>query len=228
MISNDTNSTPAWAQAAHDLRQPIQSLLLMTQAMSGCRDETERRQIADAMDDTLISLQDMFDGLATLAKLEAGYEPASVGPCLLSDVCARAEASLKDRISERGIHLSLNAAPVEVTTNASLFEKLIAGLIGNALHYTSGEVVRLECNDCRRIEVGFDAAQIPPRLQDAVFIEILRPRGACVMSQAAPGLGYLARLANVLGWRLDTSASTNDRQTLVLTARSNATADAPC
>lgn len=213
-------SPPAlWAQAAHDLRQPIQSLLLLTHVMSSSSDDAQRRQMARSMEDALVALQSMLDGLAGLAKLESRLEAPRFGPCLLPDICARAAAGLDDIIAGRGVHLRVSAAPVTVTSDPRLLETVIAGLVLNALKYGTGKEILLrsrQSDDRHRVEIVFRGPAISDLQQKAIFIEVQRRSGPPASSELAHGIGFLARLSSFLGGSLECASVPKGGQCLAL------------
>src|SRR5262245_54457106 len=63
-----------WAQAAHDLRQPVQAALLLTNMLDDVSDRAALRRTARHIGATLQSLQEMLEILTLLARIEAGLQ----------------------------------------------------------------------------------------------------------------------------------------------------------
>jgi signal transduction histidine kinase len=75
-----------WAQAAHDLRQPLQAALLLTGGLDGNSEPADLKRTAKHIDGALRCLDEMLEMLLLLSRIEAGLQMAAPRSCELADV----------------------------------------------------------------------------------------------------------------------------------------------
>ena len=63
-----------WAQAAHDLRQPVQAALLVTRMLEAEAARAEQKRAARHVAAALESLSEMLEALALMSRIEAGLQ----------------------------------------------------------------------------------------------------------------------------------------------------------
>ena len=94
-----------WAQAAHDLRQPVQAALLVTRMLEAESAPTEQKRAARHVAAALESLCEMLEVLALLSRIEAGLQVVPLRICQLSDVLEPIMREMAELAAERGISL---------------------------------------------------------------------------------------------------------------------------
>lgn len=227
MIERSKESYALWVQAVHELRQPVQSLLFLTQVIMDAKDEKQRRQTGRFMEAALLALQAMLDALGELCREESEAEP-NIQDCDVANLIARLSEEFEALLMEHGMRLRTWAAPVTVRTNVKLLETIVRGLLLNAVMFGSGTEVLLACRrqrSARRIEVYFRDQPISVAQRKALFGELRGQRGGLSTSEAIPGLGLVAHLCRRLGGRLELTALANagHRLALVLPTAADAT-----
>ncbi len=196
------SSRDLWARAAHDLRQPIQSLLLQTAIIAGTQEAADRQKKARHMEDLLIALQSMLKDLGWLSQIEAGEEGLSPVKCKLADIVARVVQTLAEIVSERNVTLKIDIPSISLTSDAALLQKVIAGLVLNGLQQSTGPEIVLGARQSRvttHFDVDFVGAPILPPRQALAFIELQSLKGAAIIRRTALGLGFVGHLAETLG-----------------------------
>ena len=203
-----TASFAMWSRIGHDLRQPIQSLLLLTHVMSSASEASLRQQTGRNMEDALLTLQDMLDTVAIVARLEAGLESIQWTTCSVPEVVDRVARHLGGAFD-----LRLKSQPAMLMTDMRLLERVITGLVHNAAKVRTGGPITLSCRSRRHgihIDVAYDGPA--PEASSALFIDSTGGRNGQtadsrrMMGQVmslAPGLPLLVRLAHHLGGRLE-------------------------
>jgi signal transduction histidine kinase/ActR/RegA family two-component response regulator len=214
------------AAASHDLRQPVQSLLLLGSLLAervGAEGDGEAARIADAMGHSLESLSALVEGLLDVSRLEAGAVEPRVAEVALGPLVAR--LGLEYGLQARARGLEFRVVPVEATvrTDPVLVERVLRNLIENALRYTPrGRVLlgtRRAGDGALRVEVLDTGPGIPPDQRDVVFEEFHQmpaPRPSVRLGGAGEagrgggpalglglGLAIVRRLCRLLGHPVD-------------------------
>jgi signal transduction histidine kinase len=192
------------AAASHDLRQPVQSLMLFFAALEHHQRSEEVRPILEGMEQSLAGLTLLLDGLLDASRLDAGVvvpEPREVpvGPLI-----ARLLAEYAPAATAKGLRLRAVPTGVVVRTDPALLERILRNFIQNALRYTAAGGIVIGCRrrgEQVRIAVVDSGHGIPADLQEAVFEEFFqidnperdRTKGLGL------GLAIVRRLADLLG-----------------------------
>lgn len=185
------------ANAAHELRSPLASLLATVEAI--LRRPQENPQQMQTMLQTVERqgrrLSHSIADLLLLTHLEQNSLPEPFQPCCLNDLVAdlteeflelanRAEIHLSDRIPDREIY---------VLGNESQLYRLVSNLIDNALQYTpSGgrvevSLIDLDCQAC--ITVKDTGIGIALEEQSRIFDRFYRIDGDRCRKTGGTGLG---------------------------------------
>ena len=214
-----TSHFALWSRIGHELRQPIQSVLLLTHLMSGMETAIQRQHTGRCMEDALLALQDMLDNVAMLAGLEAGLEIAKRAPCAMPDLIVRVAKQLAELLAEQSVTLNTKCPPATVTTDCRLLEMAVTGLVLNAMKFRTGDRVDVGCHrrrDAYRVEITFSGPAPSPAQQAALFIEIQRQQDGGATSRPVAGLAFLSRVAQHLGGVLEHKALPKGRQSLAI------------
>lgn len=186
------------AEAAHELRTPVTSLLGELEVALRREPSAADRDVLDSAREEAVRLARIVDALSTLARLDAGE--AERGREL---VRARelAEAALEaERTALEGagctITLEIRADP-ELEVSAPLVELALANLLRNAARHAPGSTValRVAIDDGEAtFEVEDGGPGVPPGDREALFDRFARAPDARDRDQEGLGLGLpLAR-----------------------------------
>jgi signal transduction histidine kinase/ActR/RegA family two-component response regulator len=205
-VQTDLSKSRFLASASHDLRQPLQSLLLNSSALSRRPIDAESRAIAGDIGEGIEALRQMLDALLDVSQLDAG----AVSPhlqnvalaSLLDGVCAR----FRPAALAKGLALTHECTPdtLAVTSDAQMLRRILANLVDNAIKFTpAGSIAMIARRDGDKVVVsvadtgiGIDAHD-----RERVF-EDLAQLGNPQRDRTAGhglGLGIVRRLALVLG-----------------------------
>jgi signal transduction histidine kinase len=122
-----------WAQAVHDLRQPVQAALLHTKMLDGASEPAELRRTARHIGTALESLYGMLEVLTLLSRVEAGLQMVQLRTCQLADVLAPTIREMAEIASERGLPLRFRNIRGLVRTNPTLLATATRSLLLNAM-----------------------------------------------------------------------------------------------
>ncbi|MBX9635665.1 MAG: HAMP domain-containing histidine kinase, partial [Magnetospirillum sp.] len=192
------------AAASHDLRQPVQSLLLLIEVMKIRLAGTPMEKVTGLMESALDALRLLLDSLLDISKLDAGVIAPSTEEVDLGALLDRLSEEYRVRAQDKGLDLRVVRTTLTLKTDATLLERLLRNLLENALRYTPQGRILLGCRRgaaSARLEVVDTGIGIAREHHDAVFEEFHQVGNAARDRSQGLGLGLaiVRRLAGLLG-----------------------------
>ncbi|MCP5278839.1 MAG: hybrid sensor histidine kinase/response regulator [Thiobacillus sp.] len=193
------------AAASHDLRQPLHALSLLVEALQERVPEGEAKRLADHIESSATTMENLLNALLDLSRLEAGVVEARPECFPLARVLDNLERQFAPVASVKGLRLIIHRSKVWVYSDPALLERILANLISNALRYTDTGGVLLGARrvqkDWLRLEVWDTGKGIPAEFQAKVFEEYFQLANPERHRDKGLGLGLaiVARLARLLG-----------------------------
>ncbi len=131
------------AIAGHDLRQPLQILMIaVSRLRRRAHDEDENRYLQAAYE-AIERLTNQLDALVTATELDERlreHEPVAIDPLLRS-----AAEQWAAKAAQKGLRVRLRTCDVTVSSDMVLLEAIIRNLIGNAINYTIKGGLLISC-----------------------------------------------------------------------------------
>ncbi|MDD5336020.1 MAG: ATP-binding protein [Rhodoferax sp.] len=197
------------AAASHDLRQPTHALGMFVARLQQFAHSAETTHLIKNMENAVLALQDLLDGLLDISRLDAMTVQVQVQPFALADIFDQLGAELTLTALDKGLRLRIRPTKVWLLSDPTLLHRILLNLLGNALRYTKAGGVLLACRvraDGKRasIEVWDTGIGIAPEHQRAIFKEFYqvgnleRDRGKGM----GLGLNIVERTAQLLGHRV--------------------------
>lgn len=124
------------AAASHDLRQPLHSLRLFTATLELQTRDTQHKTLVSQIDSSVKSLEDLFNALLDISKLDAGTLAVEKSHIYLDSLLAQIEGEFKPLAREKQLYFDVELADHVIHTDALLLERLIRNLASNAIRYT--------------------------------------------------------------------------------------------
>ncbi|WP_247894302.1 ATP-binding protein [Azospirillum sp. B510] len=180
------------AAASHDLRQPVQSLMLLMEVLSSRVSDGMTRSVLGTMERALGALKMLLDGLLDVSRLEAGAVEPQVEVFPLSEVLDRVAANSRPVAVQKGLILHIVPCGAHVRSDPMLLGRIIQNLVENALRYTDRGRVLVGCRrrGARlRIEVWDTGIGIPADQQEDIFQEFVQVGNASRNRDQGLGLG---------------------------------------
>nr|WP_246513735.1 ATP-binding protein [Azospirillum picis] len=192
------------AAASHDLRQPVQSLMLLMEVLSSRIADGPTRNVLGTMDRSLGALKMLLDGLLDVSRLDAGAVVPDMTAFPLGEVLERVAASSRPVALQKGLLLHIVPSRANVYSDPMLLGRILQNLVENALRYTAQGRVLIGCRRLRdrvRIEVWDTGIGIPADQQADIFQEFVQVGNASRNRDQGLGLGLavVRRLSEMMG-----------------------------
>jgi two-component system, sensor histidine kinase len=157
------------ASASHDLRQPLQALVLFSEALQEVAKDNDTRHLAGQIGKSVGALVDMFDKLLDISKFDAGVVQAVMKHFKPQDVFDRLQADFTHLALAKDLQLAILNTNLVAYSDPHLLERILRNLIANAIRYTHTGNVTVSCksvNDMLQFDVkdtgiGISAENIP-------------------------------------------------------------------
>jgi signal transduction histidine kinase len=208
-----------WAQAAHDLRQPVQAALLLTKMLEAESAQVKRKQVARHVAGALQSLNEMLETLAQLSRIEAGVQVLSLRTCQLSHVLDATLREVAEIAAERGIPLRLRNIRGVVRTNPKLLATAARSLLLNAIKFGTGDGILVCCRrrgSQLRLEVHFAGTPFDGAIERNAFVQLSPSDDRRTVTELGLGVSLLEHLCRRLGHSLHYIKSSPNEQLLAL------------
>jgi signal transduction histidine kinase len=128
--------------ASHDLRQPVQALLFLSDIFRKSTDPARRDAIALQIVRTGESIDGMFRHLVDFAQIDAGTMRAVVQPVHLEHIVGAASTGFAEKCAARGLSFRLDVQEhFTVAADPVLLERMLRNFLDNAFKYSlRGEI----------------------------------------------------------------------------------------
>ena len=165
------------ASASHDLRQPLHALGLFVAQLRSPMSGQERRQVVDRIDAALASMNDLFDALLDISKLDSGALTPNKTEFPVARLLKQMESTFAGAAREKELSLTVVSSGAWVRSDFILLERIMLNLVSNALRYASRGGVLVGCrrrDAVLRIEVWDTGRGIPASEHQKIFDEFYR------------------------------------------------------
>jgi signal transduction histidine kinase len=165
------------ATASHDLRQPLHALGLFVAQLRGRTAAVDRRRIVAGIEAALSAMNELFNVLLDISKLDAGVMTPTFTEFAVADLLQRIETTFSGVAREKGLDLRIVSSSSWVRSDFVLLERIVLNLVSNAIRYTSAGRVIIGCrreNENLRIEVWDTGSGIPQDQHQHIFSEFYR------------------------------------------------------
>lgn len=164
------------AAASHDLRQPMHALGLLFESLRPRIEDEPSQQLLHSITATIHTLEDLFNALLDISKLDAGVIPCDVKAVPLQGTLARIEAEFRPVAERKGLRFAMHAPAPDtvVRSDAALLDRMVRNLVSNAIQHTPHGTVLVACRTRAhtvRLEVRDNGPGIPQELHKEIFQE---------------------------------------------------------
>jgi signal transduction histidine kinase/CheY-like chemotaxis protein len=191
------------AVASHDLRQPLHALNLFAAQLRYEKNQAERERLALRIDTAVANMNELFNALLDISRLDAGATTASIAEFPVSRVLSRIGATFTQAARDKGLGLRMVLSTAWVRSDPILLEQILLNLVSNAVRYTSSGGIVVGCRHrggTLRIDVCDTGIGIARDQQCRIFGEFYQVAAPERSSKVGLGLGLaiVERLCAVL------------------------------
>lgn len=216
------------AAVSHDLRTPLTSLQLLTQALDDdLVDPATSRRYVQTMGANVRGLAMLIDDLFELSRLDAGDFTWTTEAVPLTELIQEIVTAMRAEADARSVVLTAHISPglAPARANPEKLGRVLANLLQNAIHHTPPDgsvlVSAEQANGTVQIEVSDTGEGISAYDRARVFEPFYRGGGDAARTRAGSGLGLAISRAIVEAhggriWVADASDGTRVRFTLPL------------
>ncbi len=202
------------AAASHDLRQPAQSLLMLTAMLRATAPTPAVADSARKIEQVVMTLKQLLDDLLEVSRLDAGGVTANMGVHEIADLLEALEAQFGPVARAKGLAFGVAHSRASVVTDRVLLLRLLGNLIDNAIRYTPSGQIQIACLESGGtliVEVRDSGIGIPEDRLDAIweeFHQIGNPErnrdngiglGLSIVKRLATVLDHPVKLRSTLG-----------------------------
>ena len=193
------------AAASHDLRQPVQSLILLSGLL-------ERKVAGDAklietiraIESAVRGLNVLLAGILDISRLDAGVVAHEMQPVDVGSLIEQLSEEYRQRASKKGLRLRARPRAVWASSDPALLQRALRNLVENALNYTreGGVLIGTRIRGERvRIDVVDTGIGVPADQQRQIFEEFYQVGNPGRIPEEGLGLGLaiVSRIAALLG-----------------------------
>lgn len=200
------------ATASHDLRQPLHALGLFVAQLRQRVNADERRRIVERIEAAVAAMNELFNALLDVSKLDAGALAPNSMDFPIDPVIRRIESTFAGAAAEKDLTLRFVTSDAWVRSDPVLLERILLNLVSNAVRYTQTGGVLVGCRrrgDQLCVEVWDTGVGIPTDQRDAIFGEFYRADNAAGGQGAGLGLGLsiVDRLCRLLGHSIELTST---------------------
>jgi two-component system CheB/CheR fusion protein len=195
------------AAASHDLRQPLQTLVLLQGSLTKVIEGEAARKLLTRLDQALSAMSGMLNALLDINQIEAGTVRAEMIDFPINDLFDRMRDEFGYHAKAKGIDLRVVRSGITVHSDIRLLEQMLRNLLSNAVKYTKHGKVLLGCRqrgELLSIEIWDTGIGIPDDEFQAIFEEYHQLNNAARERSHGLGLGLsiVQRLGKLMGHRV--------------------------
>lgn len=204
------------AAASHDLRQPLQTLTLLSSVLSRTVPSDSKAASAVASQgEALRAMSRLLNSLLDISRLETGAVTPDVTDCAVREIFTGLRAEFAALAESKGLELLVEDCEDRVRTDPALLGRIVQNLVGNAIRYTREGCVRLRGRaepETVRIEVLDTGTGIPANELERIFDEFYQTpsSGAAGREGLGLGLSIARRTADLLGHPIEVSSTVGE------------------
>jgi PAS domain S-box-containing protein len=201
------------AAASHDLRQPVQSLVLLLPLVERHIQPTPKAaQVLNLMSKALGGLNVLLTAVLDVSRLDAGGVEPSLEIAPLAGLCQRLADEYGPKAAALGLDLRVRTLDFCARTDPALLERVLRNLLENALRYThaGGALLAMRRRGRNvRIDVIDTGVGIPLDKQTEIFQEFtqLDNPGRDLSKGLGLGLAIVARISALLTLNVEVRSS---------------------
>ncbi len=195
------------AAASHDLRQPMQAIALLVEALQERTSDPAARRIVESIRSSVGAMTSLLNEILDISRLDAGTVEARRTTFPIARVLERLRGPYSYAATQKYLSLRMRPSGAVVHTDEVLLYRILANLLNNAIRYTREGGVLVGCRprgSGLSIEVWDTGIGIPEDKLGEIFLEFRQLGNPQRDRDQGLGLGLaiVERTARVLGLRV--------------------------
>jgi CheY-like chemotaxis protein len=202
----DQAKTSFLSAASHDLRQPLQTLRFLQEALGPHLNDGEGRNLVGGIARSLDTMTSILSSLLDVNRLEAGDLRPSKRDFAINEVFDSLAADFLDSVAEKAVRWRLVRSKLLVRSDKGMLEAMLRNLLSNAARYTDRGTILLGCRragDRIRIEVWDSGIGISQDQLPHIFQEYYQGPHSAERGGFGLGLAIVRRIGKILDHRID-------------------------
>lgn len=196
------------ATASHDLRQPLQTLALLSGALRRMVTGDDAAEVLAQQEHAVATMSRLLNALLDISKLESGAVKPQLHDFRVATVLEAISRGFHAVAQSKGLDLVVEPSEESLHSDPALVEQILKNLVSNAVKYTQHGRVVVRCrreDAALRIEVLDTGVGIPAAQLAYIYDEFYQVGVAANSSRDGYGLGLsiVQRLVKLLGARLE-------------------------
>ena len=161
------------AAASHDLRQPLQAIHLLIEALRRTRDPTQSAPLLERLSASALALDEVLDELLDMSRLQAGLITPQKTALSVNDLLSRLDGEMRPLAEQKGLELCFVPTQAWVYSDPQMLLRMLRNLISNALRHTVQGTVLVGCR-LRGDEIGILVCDTGPGIAPEHHQDIFR------------------------------------------------------
>ncbi len=197
------------AAASHDLRQPLQTLVLIQGSLEKAVKGEKAQRLVARLDETVGVMSGMLNTLLDINQIDSGVVSAEMFQFPVNDLLLRLKEEFTYQAQAQACPVSFHVVPcsLSIESDPRLLEQMIRNILSNALKYTKSGRVLLGCRrrgEKLNIEIWDTGAGIPESELEPIFDEYHQLDNSARERSRGLGLGLsiVRRLGKLLNHRV--------------------------
>ena len=133
------------AAASHDLRQPMQAVVLLVESLQERVTEPDTRRIVKSIRSSVTSMAALLNAILDVSRFEAGTVRPERSDFRVGNVLDRLRSTYAQQAADKGLELRVARSSAVVETDPILLFRILANITNNALRYTDRGKVLIGC-----------------------------------------------------------------------------------
>lgn len=191
------------AAASHDILQPMNAARLYTSSLLERQLKPEDAQVAKSIDASPVAVEEIFQSLVDISRMDAGRLEADIQPVNLENLLERLRVEFDPIARNKGLEFDIVASSSWVRSDPQLLHRLLQNLISNVIKYTNEGKVLLGVRHrvgLIEIQVLDTGPGIPAARQAEIFKEFHRLDSSAGVGR---GIGLGLSIVDRIGRMLD-------------------------
>lgn len=170
----NTEKSKFFAAASHDIRQPLQAINFLTNALRSKNSNPKDDALFERLENSVESMSDLLNSLLDVSKLDAHVIVPQSKHLFLTTLLEKLQGELEPFAQAKDIRLIIECDNKTVLADEILLEQVLNNLLSNAIRYTSSGNITLSAQSESghiKISVKDTGIGIASDDQEAIFNE---------------------------------------------------------